>query len=170
MTKGTAHHRSKTINNRRNPVSPIRIRFVKLSSIKQFVYWVVIPFLKHLKYFWNFFIKWLFQILFNTYPSKNMFLDLWTCHFRVGFWKLRVVQTLSHFIFEINVVKSRIRHGTNLKLNDEFLDRLKIDRMIQIQNRSMSDPTLSNIDFKNKMAWVWTTLKSVPARSMATQP
>ena len=29
----------------------------------------------------------LFQILFNTYPSKNMFLDLWTCHFRVGFWK-----------------------------------------------------------------------------------
>ena len=38
MTKGTAHHRSKTINNRRNPVSPIRIRFVKLSSIKQFVY------------------------------------------------------------------------------------------------------------------------------------
>ena len=24
----------------------------------------------------------------------------------------------------------------------------------------MSDPTLSNIDFKNKMAWVWTTLNS----------
>ena len=23
----------------------------------------------------------------------------------------------------------------------------------------MSDPTLSDIDFKNKMAWVWTTLK-----------
>ena len=26
----------------------------------------------------------------------------------------------------------------------------------------MSDPTLSDIDFKNKMAWVWTTLKLDP--------
>ena len=33
----------------------------------------------------------------------------------------------SHFIFEINVGKRRIRHTTTLKLNDEFLDRLKID-------------------------------------------
>ena len=32
-----------------------------------------------------------------------------------------------HFIFEINVGKSRIRHITTLKLNDEFLDRVKID-------------------------------------------
>ena len=31
--------------------------------------------------------------------------------------------------------------------------------VIQIQSRSMSDPTLSDIDFKNRMAWVWTTLK-----------
>ena len=30
---------------------------------------------------------------------------------------------------------------------------------IQIQSRSMSDPTLSDIDFKNKMALVWTTHK-----------
>ena len=28
------------------------------------------------------------------------------------------------------------------------------DDIIQIQSRSMSDPTHSNIDFKNKMAWV----------------
>ena len=34
------------------------------------------------------------------------------------------------------------------------------DYVIQIQSRSMSDPTLSDIDFKNKMAWVWTTLKN----------
>ena len=27
----------------------------------------------------------------------------------------------SHFIFEINVGKKRIRHRTTLKLNDEFL-------------------------------------------------
>ena len=33
----------------------------------------------------------------------------------------------SHFIFEINVGKRRIRYTTTLKLNDEFLDRLKID-------------------------------------------
>ena len=32
-----------------------------------------------------------------------------------------------YFIFEINVGKSRIRHTTTLKLNDEFLDRLQID-------------------------------------------
>ena len=31
--------------------------------------------------------------------------------------------------------------------------------VIEIQSRSMSDPTFSDIDFKNKMAWVWTTLK-----------
>ena len=30
---------------------------------------------------------------------------------------------------------------------------------IQSQNRSMSDPPLSDTDFKNKMALVWTTLK-----------
>ena len=30
-----------------------------------------------------------------------------------------------HFIFEIDVGKSRIRHRTPLALNDEFLDRLK---------------------------------------------
>ena len=39
--------------------------------------------------------------------------------------KLRVMQT--YFIFEINLGKSRIRHTTTLKLNDEFLDRLNTD-------------------------------------------
>ena len=33
----------------------------------------------------------------------------------------------NHFIFEINVGNSRIRHKTTLNLNDAFLDRLKID-------------------------------------------
>ena len=32
------------------------------------------------------------------------------------------------------------------------------DLEIQFQSRSTSDPTFSDIDFKNKMAWVWTTL------------
>ena len=33
----------------------------------------------------------------------------------------------NHFIFEIDVGKSRIRHTTTLKLNDEFLNRIKMD-------------------------------------------
>ena len=32
---------------------------------------------------------------------------------------------------------------------------------IQFQIPSMSDPPLSDIDFKNKMALVWTTLKEL---------
>jgi len=56
----------------------------------------------------------------------------------------------SHFIFVINVGKRRIRHRTALNLNDI---------RFQFQSRCMSDPLLSDIDFKNKMAWVWTTLK-----------
>ena len=41
----------------------------------------------------------------------------------------------------------------DLKSTEEYVN--------QIQSRSMSDPTLSDIDFKNKMAWVWTILKMV---------
>ena len=33
----------------------------------------------------------------------------------------------NHFIFQINVGKSRIRHRTTLEFNDEFQDRLKMD-------------------------------------------
>ena len=35
------------------------------------------------------------------------------------------------------------------------------DDVIQIQRRSMSDPTVSDIDFENKMAWVWIIFKCV---------
>ena len=66
---------------------------------------------------------------------------------------------LSHFIFEINVVKSRIRHKTTL--NDAIFNRFGVDLEIQFQSRSMSDPTLSDIHFNYKMAWVWTTLNIV---------
>ena len=40
------------------------------------------------------------------------------------------------------------------------LNGLWVDLKIQFQSRSMSDTTFSNIDFKNKKALVWTTLKS----------
>ena len=52
----------------------------------------------------------------------------------------------------------------NLKLNSllEYhnfsIDSKSIEDEV-IQSRSMSDPPLSEFDFKNKMAWVWTTLK-----------
>ena len=64
----------------------------------------------------------------------------------------------SHFIFEINVGKSRIRHRTILNLNDLIFSPFWVDEDIQFQSRSMSDPTLSDIDFKNKIAWVWSIL------------
>jgi len=56
----------------------------------------------------------------------------------------------NHFSFEINVGKSRIRHGTTLNFER--------DLEIQFQSHSMSDPTLFDIDFKNKMARFGTTL------------
>ena len=34
------------------------------------------------------------------------------------------------------------------------------DDVIQILSRTMSDPSLSDIDLKNKMAWAYTTLKT----------
>ena len=39
-----------------------------------------------------------------------------------------------------------------------FFDSKSIEDYV-IQSRSMSDPPLSEIDFKNNVAWVWTTLK-----------
>ena len=61
----------------------------------------------------------------------------------------------SHLIFGINVGKRRIRHTMALKLNNESLNRLKI----QIQSQSMSDPPLSDIDFKVK--WLRTGLSLI---------
>ena len=65
----------------------------------------------------------------------------------------------NHFIFEINGGKSRIRHRTALNLNGIIFNWFWVNLEIQFQSRSMADPTLSDIDFKNKLAWVWTTLK-----------
>ena len=77
---------------------------------------------------------------------------------------LRVVQTLSHFIFEINVGKSRIRHTTTPNLNDELLDRLKIDcrfnfRVVLYRIRLF--PTLIS-----KIKWLWSELPLSIIRSL----
>ena len=41
--------------------------------------------------------------------------------------------------------------------------------LIWVQSRCMSDPTLSDIDFNNKMTWVWTTLKNVVSQRKKNQ-
>ena len=61
----------------------------------------------------------------------------------------------------MNVGKSRIRHGTTLNLNHAIFNRFWVDLEIQFQCRSMSDPTLSDNDFKNKLALVWTSLNLI---------
>ena len=53
--------------------------------------------------------------------------------------------------------KGRIRHKTTLNLIDAF-NRLWVDQEIQFQCRSLSDPPLSEIELKYKMAWVWKPL------------
>ena len=69
----------------------------------------------------------------------------------------------SHFIFEINVGKSRIRHRTTLKLNDELLNRVKFDfhsnsesfyRKFMIHNFYVGSDSFRHW-FQNKMARVW---------------
>ena len=42
------------------------------------------------------------------------------------------------------------------------IDSKAIDEndVLKILSRSISDPTFPDVDFKNKMAWVWTTLKT----------
>ena len=84
----------------------------------------------------------------NGFKPKN-------CHYE-SFPDFKGGSDPSHFIFEINVGKGRIRHTTTLKLNDEFQIGSKsiADDVIPILRRSMSDPPFSDIDFKNKMAWV----------------
>ena len=52
----------------------------------------------------------------------------------------------SHFIFENNVGKKRIRHRTTLNLNDPTPNRFWVDLEIEFQSRSMSDPTFSDIE------------------------
>ena len=58
-----------------------------------------------------------------------------------------------HFIFEINVGKSRIRHRTTLNLNlQPILVDLEIHHSVT-ESLYVGSP-VSEIDFKNKMAWV----------------
>ena len=63
--------------------------------------------------------------------------------------KLRVVQTQSILFLKSERVGSDIGRILN-----SFLVNLEFE----FQIRSISDPLISDIDFKNEIAWVWTTL------------
>ena len=49
--------------------------------------------------------------------------------------------------------------------NSEFESAIDVESfwkfIIPFQSRCMSDPTFSDIDFKNKMAWVWKPLSII---------
>ena len=78
------------------------------------------------------------------------------------FQNLRLVQTQA-----ILFLKSKSESvGSDIErlyiLNDiSFASKSFEYDIIEIQSRSMSDPPLSDIDFLNKMAWVWTTLNFI---------
>ena len=65
----------------------------------------------------------------------------------------------SHFLFKINVGESRTRRRTTLNFEWRHHQSILKDHSIQIRCSCMSDPRLSDINFNNKMAWVWTTFK-----------
>ena len=58
----------------------------------------------------------------------------------------------NHFIFEINIGKSRIRHRMIPNFEWCHFQSISKANFSQIESRSKSEPGLSDIDFKNKMA------------------
>ena len=72
---------------------------------------------------------------------------------------LRVVNTEGISFFEINVGKSRIRYDSEFESAIDVESTWKF--LVQFQSRWMSDPSLSDIDFKNELAlilnkiWDW---------------
>ena len=70
---------------------------------------------------------------------------------------LRCVTHISNLstTFEIFSAVSGLRSMPKL-----IVSKLNEYKFIQFQSGSMSDPPFSDIDFKNNMTWVWTTLKN----------
>ena len=100
------------------------------------------------------FLTKLFVIPFNNILTVTLRITLQSPRL-LNWWKLAILNLFkdspdpSHLIFEINVGKRRIRHITTLNLNYLIFGRFWVDVEIQFQSRSMSDPTFSDIDFKN---------------------
>ena len=74
---------------------------------------------------------------------------------------LSVVQTQPILFSSSERVGSDIERILNWMMNFQIDSKSIKVNVIQIQSRSLSDSPRSDIDFKNKMAWVWTTLKYV---------
>ena len=64
---------------------------------------------------------------YKRFTSQNMMERCQKIGFSVATCRFKGSSDQSHFIFEINVGKSRIRHTTTLKYNVEFLNQFKID-------------------------------------------
>ena len=84
----------------------------------------------------------------GQYASKNAIENLWAEIGAKTSSHLRVVQTQT--ILFLKPLSERV--GSDIEQH-RILNDLKtlLDDAIQIQSRSMSDPPLSDIDFKNKM-------------------
>ena len=65
------------------------------------------------------------HFIFEINVGKSLIRHRTTLNFKA--LKIKGSSDPNHFIFEINDGKSRIWDTTTLKLNDKFLDRLKID-------------------------------------------
>ena len=76
----------------------------------------------------------------------------------IGKTRPRLVQTQAILFFNQCRKRSDPTKNDSEMMNFSIESKLIEDNVIQIQSRSMSDPLLSDIDFKNKTAWVWTTL------------
>ena len=68
-------------------------------------------------------------------------------------WLFKGSSDTSHYIFEINFGKSRIRNRTTLNLNDVVFNRFWVDPEFLDQKFIILFQTLY-IDFKNKRNWV----------------
>ena len=99
------------------------------------------------------FVLGIFEIKMDTMIFMRLFLHpTKKNYFKVKYFKGS--PDPNHFLFEINVGKGRIRHRTAQNRNDVKCNRFGADLKFVIQCRCMSDPTLSDIDFKNKIVWI----------------
>ena len=82
-------------------------------------------------------------------------------------YRLRVVPTQAILFLKSMSERdgSDIQRLWNWTMNFLIDSKSIEDDVIQIQSRSMLDPTLSDIEFNNKMAWVWSLDSGLPFKT-----
>ena len=113
----------------------------------------------------------MFQILLNISPkfsktfSKIFSNTPWTSFLGIArkspyFTRLRVVTQTKANLFLKSMSERVVSEIERLRMTSSSIDfESKLKFIILFQSRCMSDTTLSDIDIKNKMDLVWTTLK-----------